>query len=1195
MTRFARWTLGSLSVVGILVALVCALLFALLGTERGGRWALANVLPLVAEEARLGRFAGTLTRGITLEDLYLPLDAAHIHIDRVEGVWNLWNLLGGQFPIERLAVSGLDIALQEQAPEPEPEEPPGPWPSIALPFTVSLEDGRVNDLRIITGDTEHHIQQIVLTGSGGILHTRIQQLAAVMDEHHIVLAGRIANRAPYDLDLTVDWSLQLPDGLHIAGQGKLGGNLASLTLEHHLSAPVELFTALQAELPFDPAIASIDPKAISLHLHSQWRDLEPPPGTGLPALASDGELDIEGGWANYRFRLDTSLAFDPAAVENGTTAEPPSPLPPELLHALAAGPVELALSGSGSELAVQLERLLLDSPLGRVDANGDFNAAEPISWSLDLALHDIDSAPLVPDWPAKITSRLQTQGHWQQDDYRIALEIAELHGHVREAILSGNGNINLTPGRQHIDQLSLHLGDNRLAIDGQLGLQGGASRAANGSLALTWQLLADELAQIHPDLKGSIRSDGRLTGTLAAPSGSAHLEARAIQFGEIAVSQVDLEVAAPDHDNLSLDLSVTGIDAAPLENATLTAALTGALSRHRFNVELRDSGDNHLALTLTGGLLEQQWRGQLSDLQIDNPLAGSWRQADTTALTLSAEAVALETLCLGQEATRLCTKASWRDQQLSAEGSLDALPLARFATTLPPELALLGEISSHFRAAGPPDNLSGEIRLATKGLLLRHQPADDGDPVEYPAQIDFDGVLANGGANATLALDLEGIGNLNAELKASALSAEGELQGTAQGNFDNLAWLDALLPQIDNMEGRVALALALSGTVGQPELNGNIDINDVAAEIPLAGIALHDGDITIALDDLGQWQLHGLVSSGDGSLHLDGNGLLNAEQGVGGTVTLQGENFTLANRPDARVVVSPNLRLALTSDLLQLRGDLAVNDGEIILATLPEQAVSVSPDERLLQDDGDKPPSRALDVRMQLTIDERFSLRGFGLRTRLGGNLQLIQRGEDPPRANGSLTLYDGVYQAYGQSLAVERGVLIFQGQVDNPGLNIRAVRKVPGYTVGIDIGGVAQDIRSELFSTPPLPPTDTIAILITGKAPSQMSESDANQVINAAAALGISQSEGITNNLKNAFGLDVVDLQGGDDYLDSSLVVGKYLTPELFISYVQNLFTPTGSVVLDYALTRNLGLKASSGETQSIDFLYRIEHGGLD
>ena len=1184
MTRFTRWALGSLSGLTLGAVLVCALLFVLLGTERGGRWALGKVLPLVAAEARLGGFSGTLAQGFAVEDLYLPLDAAHVHVVSADGSWNLWNLLGGQFPVERLTVTGLTIAVQEQEKEPEPA---GPWPSLALPFAVNLEDVQVSDLRIVMGEAEHHIAHIALAGSGGVLHTRIQHLAVTLDEHRVSLAGRIANRAPYELELEIDWSTQLPDDLPVAGKGKLSGNLTALNLEHTLSAPVELFTPLRAELPYDPAVATVDPLAINLHFHSQWRDLSPPANLALPALASDGELDVEGGWASYRFRLDTSLAISPPAEDGDALA-----LPPELLDALAAGPLEIALAGSGRELEINIERLMLDSALGSLDAGGDIDLGEPLRWDLGIALRNIDSAPLVPDWPASISARLDTRGHWQNGDYRIGLEIAELQGRVRESTIDGGGSINLRPGQQRIEQLNLRLGSNRLEVNGELGVNGDSP---DGTLALEWRLAADQLAQIHPQLTGNLQSHGSLTGTLSAPGGNARLAGRNIGFGEISVADVDLSVAAPDHDNLSIQLSATGIDAAPLEAATVTAQLTGALSRHRFDIELRDAGNNHLALTLAGGLEDQQWRGRLSGLHIDNPLAGPWQQAGDTDLAVSAEAVILDTLCLAQQDTRLCASTRWRDQQLDAEGSLTALPLSRFADSLPPELAIDGEINSRFQASGPIDNLAGEVRLDSEGLVLRHQSAEDGETVEYPVRIGIDGKLAGGGANFTAALDVDDIGTLSAHLEASALSAEGQLRGAVNGEFDDLAWLDGLLPQVDSLHGRVNLALALSGTVGQPELNGNVGVNGFAAEVPLAGIALRDGELAMALDDQGRWRLQGQVHSGDGELRLDGGGIIDSDQGVGGEIAVTGDNFTLANRPDARVLVSPDLQLALTADTLQVRGELSITDGQITLTALPEQAVSVSPDERLTQDQDVETLGRALDARIQLAIDERFALQGFGLSTRLGGNLQLIQRGEDPPRANGTLTLYDGVYQAYGQNLAVERGVLIFQGQVDNPGLNIRAVRKVPGFTVGIDIGGVAQDIRSELFSTPPLPPTDTIAILITGKAPNQMNESDANQVINAAAALGISQSEGITNNLRNAFGLDVVDLQGGDDYLDSSLVVGKYLTPELFVSYVQSLFTPAGSVVLDYALTSNLGLKASSGETQSIDLLYRIEHGGLD
>jgi translocation and assembly module TamB len=236
--------------------------------------------------------------------------------------------------------------------------------------------------------------------------------------------------------------------------------------------------------------------------------------------------------------------------------------------------------------------------------------------------------------------------------------------------------------------------------------------------------------------------------------------------------------------------------------------------------------------------------------------------------------------------------------------------------------------------------------------------------------------------------------------------------------------------------------------------------------------------------------------------------------------------------------------------------------------------------------------AKIIDTLVTVILDDSFEFGGFGLNTRLGGKLRISQKSAAEMQAFGNLSLYDGVFKAYGQDLSIQRGLLIFQGPLDNPGLNITATREVKAITVGINIGGFAQYIRSDVFSNPSLPPTKIIAILITGKVPSEMSKSDANQAMNAATALGISQSKGITSALQNRLGIDMVNLQSGETYEESSLVVGKYLTPDIFVSYVQNLFTPAGSFELDYSLSKHLGLKAQSGKTQSVDLLYKIEHG---
>ena len=1176
-TRLRRRILYILETLLLALVVVVVALIAVLDTERGSRWLLARALPLAAPEAGFASVTGTLARGVTIEALALPLDAADIRIARIEGRWNLWNLLGGQLPIERLAVREATITLLETDTEPTP---PGPWPSLSVPLPVTLDDVEITDLRIITADGgSHHIDRIAVAGSGGVLHTRIRHLEVAMGDYHLRLAGRIANRVPYDADLRLDWSAVVADEQAFAGQASLTGSLAGLKLDHRLTQPSPVTTSALLTPVFDPEVAAIDPLTLAVTLATEWNGFELPVPTA-PRLTSDGSLALTGTWADYHLRLQSRLAAStlqpPADAEPGTSDDP--------LATLMREPGLIELEATGRQFAIELVRLYAETLAGTLEASGTLTAT-PLAWDLQLAASDVDAGLFVAEWPAVISARLHSDGHWQEEQYRASLTIEQLTGRLFDTAIAASGDVLLEPRQLQFDRLEFALGDNRLAVHGALG----------DTLALDWQLSASQLAQIHRDLSGTITSSGTVNGSLEQPRAQARLDAGNLGFGDIAIASLDLDIDTTGLDAIHLDLGATGINAGPLNAGVLRLEGSGGPGRHHLALSV-DDGDNRLALEIRGGLGDsqagQRWQGSITGLDIDNPLLGPWRLADSAPLALSAAAADLGTLCLAQDGAAICAKARYGEDKLTLSGNIDTLPLAPFTQALPEEASIEGVVDSRFAIAGPLDALSGELSLDISAIQLRYQPVDADAPIEFDANFSSSARLDRGAATATLDFTVPEVGDLRARVQTPALAADATLEGAVTAQFATLAWLDGLLPQLDNLDGNVAVDLVVGGQAAAPQISGTVALNELQAQVPLAGITLSQGALRLGVDSGGRWQLNGQLNSGEGDLRLAGNGLLSADNGASGQISIDGTDFTLVDRPDARALLSPALTVEFAPDAIRLRGDLLVPQGELTINALPEQAVDVSADERVFPaEETLAAPSRPIDVRIQLTIDDRFHLQGYGLSTRLGGTLRISQRGDDPPRANGTLSLVDGVYQAYGQKLEVERGHLLFQGPVDNPGLNIRAVRETPTATVGIDIGGVAQDIRSELFSTPPLSPTDTIAILITGKAPSQMNQSDANQVINAAAALGISQSEGITNNLERAFGLDVVDLQGGDDYLDSALVVGKYLTPELFISYAQNLFSPAGSVQLDYSLTRYLGLKASSGETQSVDLLYRIEH----
>ena len=178
----------------------------------------------------------------------------------------------------------------------------------------------------------------------------------------------------------------------------------------------------------------------------------------------------------------------------------------------------------------------------------------------------------------------------------------------------------------------------------------------------------------------------------------------------------------------------------------------------------------------------------------------------------------------------------------------------------------------------------------------------------------------------------------------------------------------------------------------------------------------------------------------------------------------------------------------------------------------------------------------------------------------------------------------------YRQSLDISQGKFLFFGAYDNPGIDVRATRKVDDMTVGVLMNGTLKNISSQLFSTPALADNEIISVLVTGKRFSEIGQQDSNALLAAIASLGIDRSQGLSNQVRSKLGLDVLSIDATDDINNSVLTIGKYLTPDIFIRYGVGLFDNESKVAVDYTLSERLKLQAESGEYQSVDIIYSVE-----
>ena len=118
-------------------------------------------------------------------------------------------------------------------------------------------------------------------------------------------------------------------------------------------------------------------------------------------------------------------------------------------------------------------------------------------------------------------------------------------------------------------------------------------------------------------------------------------------------------------------------------------------------------------------------------------------------------------------------------------------------------------------------------------------------------------------------------------------------------------------------------------------------------------------------------------------------------------------------------------------------------------------------------EEDEKEPMR---IDVQLALNNRVWFQGRGLDTRLDGNLHVTGELGTPLRAQGTIRTAGGTYRGYGQELTIERGVLTFAGPLENPRLNILALRKGLPVEAGVEVLGSTSHPRVRLVSTPDVP-----------------------------------------------------------------------------------------------------------------------------
>jgi translocation and assembly module TamB len=278
---------------------------------------------------------------------------------------------------------------------------------------------------------------------------------------------------------------------------------------------------------------------------------------------------------------------------------------------------------------------------------------------------------------------------------------------------------------------------------------------------------------------------------------------------------------------------------------------------------------------------------------------------------------------------------------------------------------------------------------------------------------------------------------------------------------------------------------------------------------------------------------------------------------------------------------------------LVVRGDILLPE---VLVLGRESPPGIARSQDVVVIDDPEPPERQiateLDVQVRLILGDRVLLKAEGIDARLDGTVNLRLSDLDDITAQGEIKVVQGSYAAYGVNLRITRGNLFYAGvPVDAPTLDILALRTVGEVRAGVQITGTPRAPVVSLYSEPTMPDTDILAYIVLGHPFGTDGEQAGPLMLAAGSLLTQGESAVLQDRMRRQLGLDVLAIEAGNGAVaESRITIGKYLNPDLYISFGQSLFTNSSEVRMRYSLTEHLQLESAVGVESSVDLFYNIE-----
>lgn len=1227
------------SALWLMAALLCLLLalgYWLTRSDAGRDFVLSQAQQQLPEDSRLSwqSVDGQLTDGLDFKNLRYSDGKQAYAADSLRIRFAIMPLLFRRLAISELQAEGVRLQLpQDDKPFEFPRWPES-LPALNLPIAIAVEQFRIGSIAFYDGDrllyALSRVQGDLALGKGALrirqiqadsVHGRIELTGYYLPDksYSTALQGRVhlktdtAAAAPALLfsangdarRFVLDVSGALPEPVRLRWQlstrDKQPFWLLSASTERFEPARLGFADGhayraqlaasgnsrraqIVGEVSRDGKNLIIEPSVLALaddrmDLEDVRVQFDGALFTAKGSVARHGELASQGidvTVGNYRLPLAEQAGGSGIPVTLNGTARWSGRLSQWQLRAngdLQRGKeaARFALSGSGTDQSMQLPALRVETEQGGLNGRAELSWKTKPSFAFSGQLQQFDPSYFFADFPGAINAQTRFSLEKPGDkDWQGRVQISELGGNLRGRKLAGKADVRFE-GVDLAGSADIRIGSSKLMLEGRDGKVLDAVIAAEPL----------QLNDIHPAWQGRIQGRTQWRGTRQNPELIADLSGAGVQLFGYRADSFQLNVDTDKARKSRMSARNLRIDDQLIEALDIT--LDGHWRNAAYQASLRAPD---LAADSTGRIAFQTLSAfQITPnaLQLSGPEFGQWRLKSPTEVKVGNGNYRFTPFCLitDRHAASLCAEDDGENIAITGRD----FPLA----LLEPWLNNAGKEFSYDGSAAMNARLPKSFDFSGRGLAeirvtrlrIGVKPNTDNE-VARLENVLISAQWLGRQVSGTVAADLPEGGRIDGAL-SSGFSQNAPLSANLKLQVNELSWLELFSLDIAQPNGKITGQVDISGSRSEPRINGSYRLQDFNVQIPALGLKLTDGQITATSRDNLALLVRGSIKSGEGRMKVVGvwDPVGQLPQPI--DLSLTGKGIALADTPDLQLTADTDLLLGYSDGIYRLNGDLDIVRGAVNLETL-NSSVSISNDV-LVTDPAPEMAHRdllRLSLKLNVSANDQVKIRGYGLDGTVSGRVAVSSPYDSPTKLTGVLNL-QGAYASYGQKLQIKRGKIEYANSLMyEPRLDILTERSIEteNMTVGLQITGSAAKPKTRVVASESMTDSEALSWLLFGRPLVSVSAGQASTLNARSIALNAGGSM-LVGTLGRQIGLDQATISGSRALGDSTLTIGKQLSPRFFVSYGVSLLGIGQVITLKYLLNNGLDISVETERSE--------------